>query len=304
MNKRFSILFSFSMLLLLLGACQEDIVIDTETGSPKIGIYGGITTDKKPHRITISRTADFYSDKAIEMIPGAHVIIVDQTSSDTFNLTERSTGIYETDSVSGVLNHSYRLEVTLSDHGEEQHYFAESSIDTCPQRIDSIQVHKYSMLDEVSDDVYKVCPFFQTTKKDIYYMFDLSINDVNITDTLSRRARMRMGALSGFYYNGKEMYMVYKELNVYPQGIFYLDQTLTKETLHIGDMVHITMYSIPGGYSGYMGDISGSIGSNPLMGSPTNVRTNIRGKEKEAVGYFYAASCIHFYQRISKLPAE
>ena len=40
------------------------------------------------------------------------------------------------------------------------------------------------------------------------------------------------------------------------------------------------------------------------MGSPANVRTNIMGKEKEAVGYFYAASCIHFRQKVSKLPGK
>lgn len=304
MNKRSSILLSFSLLLVAFCSCEEDIIIDTETGDPKIGIYGGITTEKKPHRITISRTSDFYSDEEIEMISGAHLFIVDQNTSDTFYLAERSPGVYETDSVAGVINHSYRLDVSLTEHGEDMHFFAESMIDTCPSRIDSVQILKYTMFEEVVDEVYKVCPFFQTTEKNIYYLFDLSINDRVITDTLSWKVRLHLGVMSGLYYNGEEMAMIYKELNVYPHGIFYLDQTLTKETLHIGDIVHLTMYGIPSGYAGYLNDIESSIGSNPLMGSPTNVRTNIKGKEKEAVGYFYAASCVHFYQIISKLPEE
>ena len=304
MKKQIQILFSLSMILVALGSCEEDIIIDTESGTPKVGIYGSITTERKHHRITISRTSDFYSDKEIEMISDAEVFIVDKNTSDTFRLTERTSGIYETDSVAGVINHSYRLEANLTDHGEKMHFYAESTIDSCPRQIDSVQIHKYTMFDEVSDDIYKVCPFFQTLEKNIYYMFDLSINDINISDTLFRKARLHLGAMSGLYYNGEEMSMIYQELNVYPHGLFYLDQTLTREKLHIGDVVHITMYGIPKGYANYLDDITNIIGSNPLMGSPANVRTNIMGKEKEAVGYFYAASCIHFRQKISKLPGK
>lgn len=298
--------FIFLTLLIPMGggliSCEEDIKIDTETGSPKIGIYGNITTDKKHHSITISRTNDFYSKGGIEMISGAHAFIVDLTDADTFYMTEHSAGIYETESVAGKIHHTYQLNVTVPDHGEELHFFAESTIDTCPQKIDSLQVLKYTMFDEEYDDIYKICPYFQTTQKDIYYMFDMSINERPITDTLTRKAFLHLGAMSGLYYNGEEMSIIYKELNVYPHGIFYLDQTLTKEKVEIGDIVHLTLYSIPKGYYGYYGDITNSIGSNPLMGSPTNVRTNIHGKEKEAVGYFHAASCIHYQQKVNKLP--
>ncbi|MCR5496539.1 MAG: DUF4249 domain-containing protein [Paludibacteraceae bacterium] len=304
MRAIFSIFLSFLPFVGVLTSCEEDIVIDAETGDPKIGIYGSITTDRKHHSITISRTMDFYSDGDIEMISGAYVFIVDQTDADTFFLAESSAGIYETDSVAGKINHSYQLNVAVPDRGDVLHFYAESTIDTCPGKIDSVQVLKYTMFDVVNNDVYKVCPYFQTTKKNIYYMFDMSLNETPITDTLSRKALLHLGAMSGLYYNGVEMSVIYKELNVYPHGIFYLDQTLTKEKIHKGDMIHITLYGIPKGYYGYLSDISNSIGSNPLMGSPTNVRTNIRGKEKEAVGYFYAASCIHFQQEVKKLPVE
>lgn len=304
MKNIFNIVLFLASSVGALTSCEEDIIIDTESGDPRIGVFGGITTDMKHHRITISRTADFYSTKPIEMISGAEVFIEDQTRPDTFYLNEVKAGVYETDSVAGVMHHTYRLNVTVPDHGKTLHFYAESTIDTCPEKIDSVQVHFESMFDEVYEDLYKICPFFQTTKKDIYYMFDLSINRDCLTDTLTRKPLAHMGNFSGLYFNGEEMSIVYEEINAYPQGIYYLDQTLTREHLNIGDVLHITMYGIPKGFYGYINDITSSIGSNPLMGSPTNVRTNIHGKEKEAVGYFYAASCVHFYQKISKLPAE
>lgn len=292
--------------LFSLASCEEDITIDTEKGAHKIGIYGYITTDEERHSITISRTADFYSKEEIEMISDAQVSIIDLTTTDTILLEETEKGIYQTYPIAGTIGHSYRLEVTLTDQGETQHYFAESYIDTCPGKIDSIQIHKYTFFDEVIDDVYKVCPFFQTTKKDIYYLFDLNINGTSLSDTLSQKAKEHLGPLSGLYYNGKEMEFIFKDLNTYPLGIFYLDQTLiaTEQKLDLGDTLELTIRSIPKGYYHYLSDISNSIGSNPLMGSPTNVRTNIKGKEKEAVGYFHAASCIHYTEIISKLPDE
>lgn len=304
MKKIAFIPFQIIAFLCIMCSCEEDIIIDTEKGAPLIGIYGGITTDTVQHCITISRTTDFYSEGDIEMISGADIFILDITSGDTIRLKEYAQGIYQTDIVAGVMGHSYHLDVTLIDKGEKLHFYSESKIDTCPGEIDSVQIHQYTMFDEVDEDVFKICPFFQTTKKDIYYQFELSINDRDITDTLSRKARLHMGNWSGIYYNGKEMAMIYKELNTYPSGLFNLDQKLTKEKIKPGDTIHINLYGIPKGYYNYLGDISGNIGSNPLMGSPTNVRTNIKGKEKEAVGYFYAASCIHFEQIISKLPAE
>lgn len=304
MKRNSNILLIIITFLGAMCSCEEDIIIDTESGTPKIGIYGGITTDTAAHSITISRTTDFYSKEDIEMITGANVLITDMTNGDTILLNEESTGIYKTGMVAGIMGHSYRLDVTIEDHGEILHFSSESKIDTCPEVVDSIQILKHTIFNQVVDDVYKICPFFQTSTKDIYYQFDLRINDRSITDTLTRKANLHMGNWSGIYYNGPEMAIIYKELNTYPNGIFYLDQTLTKEKMEIGDTIHLTLSSIPKGYYNYLGDISNSIGSNPLMGSPTNVRTNIKGKEKEAVGYFYAASCIHFEQKISKLPAE
>lgn len=301
--KKIQFIYSvLGVISLILSSCQEDITIDTEKGNQKIGIYGGITTDLKQHTITISKTTGFYSQEDIEMVSGADVRIIDITNQDTFQLTENEKGEYLTEKMAGTIGHSYLLVANVPEDGQIYHFQSQSTIDTCPPQIDSIQVRVYTMLDIVQEEVFKICPYFQTSKENLYYLFDLEINGIAYSDTLSKKAKLHLGAMSGLYYNGWEMALIYKDLNVYPHGLFYLDQTLIRETLHIGDTIGITMQSIPGGYYRYIGDITSSIGSNPLMGSPTNVRTNIVGKEKEAVGYFYAASCIHFEQIIKSLP--
>lgn len=289
---------------LLSYSCQEEIIIDTEEGESKIGIYGGLTTDEKEHTITISRTAPFYAQEDIEMISGAKVLILDQTSGDTLRLEEKEPGIYHTQPTAGVVGHTYHLEVEVPEKGQLMHYQSESAINPFSNNIDSIQVFVQTFFDIVSEDVFKICPYFQTSKENLYYLFDMEINGVAYTDTLTKKAKLHLGQLSGLYYNGKEMSMIYKDLNVYPLGLFTLDQTIEREIIHVGDTIGITVNSVPKGYYQYIGDISGSIGSNPLMGSPTNVRTNIVGKEKEAVGYFYAASSIHFKQVITSLPRQ
>ncbi len=285
-------------------ACQEDIILDTEEGEAKIGIYGGITTDLKRHTITISRTSSFYSQEEIDMISNAEVRIIDQTVDDTLFLKETERGVYATEEVAGSIGHTYRLEADIRENGQILHFAAQSAIDSFPPNIDSIQVHTFTMLDIEVEETYKICPFFQSSQRNIYYLFDLKINNYCYTDTLTKKAKLHLGSLSGLYYNGKEMALIYKDLNIYPNGLFNLDQTMEEETLHVGDTISIDIHNVPSGYYKYIGDITGSIGSNPLMGSPTNVRTNIVGKEKEAVGYFYAASSVHFRQIIQSLPLK
>ncbi len=292
------------MTSLISYACQEDIIIDTEEGEAKIGIYGGITTDVKEHTITISRTASFYSQEDIEMISGAQVLILDQTSGDTLRLEEKKPGIYQTKPLAGEVDHTYQLEVEIAEKGQLWHFHSQSTIQPYGNDIDSIQVHVQTFFDITNEDMFKICPYFKSSKENLYYLFDLDINGVAYTDTLTQKAKLHLGQLSGLYYNGIEMSMIYKDLNIYPMGLFTMDQTIERETIHVGDTISITTNSVPSGYYRYISDISGSIGSNPLMGSPTNVRTNIIGKEKEAVGYFHTASCKHFKQVITTLPKK
>lgn len=285
--------FAFiSLLPIFCISCQEEITIDTETGDQLIGIYGGITTEYKQHTITISKTADFYSTADIEMISSATCSIVDVTDNDTIPLHETNNGIYATDSVCGKIGHSYKLMVSLLDKGGElKEFYAQSYIDVIPDQIDSAKILPVTTLfGETLKDNYKVCPFFKTSVENIYYMIKLRINDKLVSDTLTDVTRLHMGNLSGLYYNGSEMKMLFEEMNTFPLGVYNLDQENEAERIKINDLITIELFSIPKAYYNYIGDIENSMGSNPMMGSPTNVRTNICCDNGKTVGQFYAAS--------------
>ena len=62
-----------------------------------------------------------------------------------------------------------------------------------------------------------------------------------------------------------------------------------KSTLRDGDRIHVDLYSIPADYLMYVYSMIMSSGSNPMMGAPTNVYTNIQPSDR-AVGWFLTAS--------------
>ena len=64
-----------------------------------------------------------------------------------------------------------------------------------------------------------------------------------------------------------------------------------KSKLHNGDRIRAELYSVPMDYMYYVYSLSASLGSNPMMGAPTNLITNIQPSGK-AVGWFYAASVV------------
>ena len=61
--------------------------------------------------------------------------------------------------------------------------------------------------------------------------------------------------------------------------------------IHDGEVFRVDLLSIPLDYMTFVYNLSMSMGSNPMMGPPTNVITNIQ-PSGEAVGWFYAASVV------------
>ena len=61
--------------------------------------------------------------------------------------------------------------------------------------------------------------------------------------------------------------------------------------LNKGDKVTLYLYSVTPEFSKYISDVNGNIGSNPMIGMPHNVSTNIYPKGA-AVGFFEAASVV------------
>jgi len=285
----------YFILLIGLFSCKEEIMIDLESGEQMIGIYGSITTEKKKHTIKISRSTDFYASGAPEMVSNATVSIFDGTITIEFAENPEHPGVYETvEEVAGEVGLTYQLSVSLQDkNGSTKQFSAESTIRPIPEQIDSAFIIPYSFNGKFVEDRYRVCPFFQTVNDhDMIYLTKIAINDVLITDTLTESSIRQLGNFNGFYFNGPEMKILFGEDN-FPVGTYTINAKKPGENIQPFDKITIYMYSIDSEYRQFIQDIRSSSGSNPFMGTPSNVRSNIKPAGR-ALGFFYTASVVEY----------
>ena len=278
--------------IVLLASCTEEIVIDLEEGSPMIGIDASITDEMKHHEVILSYSADFYNSTDIHMISNAVVLVTDGVDTIPFYECDTMAGHYFSPLMAGTKNRLYRLQVAIPDNSEPdgyQHLFAESYMCDNVESMDSIRV---SMFNGPTDTIPTVLfrdtleylyPYFQSLPDmSIVYMPMVYKNDTLLTDVLTNRMLIPQGGYAGYYVNGPEMLEANKEIPIY---------LFMRSKLKDGDRFKAELYSVPMDYMYYLYSISASMGSNPMMGAPTNLITNIQ-PEGKGVGWFYAASIV------------
>lgn len=274
----------------VLTACTEDIVIDVQEGEPMIGVEASFTDEWKQHEAILSYTASFYNKDEIKMVSGATVYVTDGMDTVYYHEDMEQLGHYFTDSVAGKKNTVYRLCVEIPElDGTKQCLFAESLMPDNVESIDSLVVKPFNGENDsmptvfFMDTIEWVYPYFQSLPDpSIIYMPLLSINDSLVSNTLTQRMIIPVGGYAGYYINGVEMQEANKEI---PIGYF------RKSDLKEGDSIRANMYSITTDYLYYVYSLMASLGSNPMMGAPANVSTNIQ-PEGEGVGWFFTASSV------------
>lgn len=271
-------------------ACTEDIVIDVEEGNHRIGVEASFTNELKRHETILSYTADFYNQNEIQMVSGATVYVTDGVDTMYYYEDEEQPGHYFTDSVAGRKNTVYRLSVEAVDQdGESQSLFAEGLIPDNVESIDSLAIKHYNGSNDsipsvfLVDTVEWVYPYFQSLPDPgIIYMPKVWKNDTLVSDSLSLTLMIPQGGFAGYYVNGPEMLESNKEI---PIGYFL------RSKLNDGDEIRADLYSITPDYYYYFYSILMSTGSNPMLGAPANVSSNIQ-PEGEGVGWFFTASVV------------
>lgn len=271
-------------------ACTEDIVIDVEEGNHRIGVEASFTNEMKRHETILSYTADFYNQNEIQMVSGATVYVTDGVDTMYYYEDEEQPGHYFTDSVAGSKNTVYRLCVEAIDQdGETQSLFAEGMIPDNVESIDSLAIKHYNGSNDsipsvfLIDTVEWVYPYFQSLPDPgIIYMPKVWKNDTLVSDSLSLTLMIPQGGFAGYYVNGPEMLESNKEI---PIGYFL------RSKLNDGDEIRADLYSITPDYYYYFYSILISTGSNPMLGAPANVSSNIQ-PEGEGVGWFFTASVV------------
>jgi len=280
--KRFSI---FIVFFLFLTSCTEPIVIDLEEGSPLIGVSASITDEYKRHEAVISYTTGFYSNDEPQMISNATVRLMDGTNVYMYEEVPSMPGHYLTvDSLAGVQGVTYTLAVDFFDGTDSVHLTSQSRMNYNVPQIDSLVLAPFVMDDGTPVPYLQTLyPYFQSLPDPtVVYMIKVSKNDTVLRDTLSMYSCIPMAGYAGYYVNGPEM--LEKNMLI-PIGYFTIND------LRDGDSIAAKLYSIEFDYMLYVANVAMSTGSNPLMGPPSNVPSNIMPKG-EAVGWFSAASVV------------
>ena len=273
-------------LLLATVACREPMRIDVQDGMQLVGISGSITDELKRQEVIVSRTTPFYTESLPEMISNATVYVLDGSDTIWFEESENAGHYLSLEVMAGQPTHTYRLSVDFNDEEGYHHFYSESTMKENVDVIDSIRVKPWKFNSLEVDDYLGVYPYFQTTDDPkTYYMARVSINQNQVGgDTLTKCELFETLGYAGIYFNGPAMVAIGGEFPIYG-----LNQKDSLQVVHRGDTVSMDLWSIPRDYAHYIYEIASSNGTNPMMGTPSNVRTNIQ-PEGLAVGMFHASS--------------
>lgn len=278
-----------------LSACTEKMIIDTQEGERLVGVSASITDEYKKQEVILSRTESFYggdpemiSNATVFMLDGVINELLDTIWQDTiwFEESEKPGYYHSVNEIAGQIEHVYHLSVDFLDNNGNNHYYSKSKMNVNVEKIDSIKIKPWVFNALEVKDYLGIYPYFQTTDDPkTYYMARIEINgDVVGGDTLTKCELFETMGYAGIYFNGPLMVMIGGEFPIYG-----LNQKDSLEVIHHGDTVTMDLWSIPRDYAHYIAEIASSTGSNPMMGTPSNVHTNIY-PEGKAVGCFHASS--------------
>ena len=98
MNIRWNHIAILTSILLAIGACVEPIDLDLPAQEERIVVYGWVTSENKPHEITVTRTLDFNNNSPYPPVSGAQVYVLDRLDQRYDFLERGNTGVYVSDS--------------------------------------------------------------------------------------------------------------------------------------------------------------------------------------------------------------
>ena len=278
------------LMMMAAVSCTEEFIIDVEEGDRMIGVEAYLSDEMKQHEVILSYTADFYNMDEISMISGATVFVTDGVDTIPYIEDQDNKGHYLTDVVAGKKNTVYRLCINVTDaDGEVTELWSECLIPNNVECVDSLVIKPFNGGNDsipavfFGDTIEWVYPYFQSLPDpDIVYLPIIYKNDTIVNDSLMQQMTLPVGGYAGYYINGPEMQAQNKEIPVY---------YFRKKKLRDGDRIRLDLRSIQPEYLYFYYNVMMSTGSNPMMGAPANVNTNIYPTEK-AVGWFLTASSV------------
>jgi hypothetical protein len=237
------------------------INVDLNEAAPQIVIEGLISDNPGPYTVTISKSGSYFDQSVLEMVPGAQVIINDDTGV-TDTLKELITGVYYTKMTRGVPGRTYTLKVISGDqeYDGSSTMFSHVNIDILMLVKSDSQRFDFGGDNKKHSNVDIHCLFRDPAEKN-FYRIKVFKNDTINNDNYR--------LYDDQYTNGQET-----ELRV------------TNATA--GDTFRVELLSLDQATYEYYRTLEDLLHTNPIFGStPANPNNNL---SNGALGYFGACA--------------
>jgi hypothetical protein len=292
-----------TLLILLLGSCQNEIELDIATSAKRLLVDAVFTTDTIVHTVRLSRTGSLLNDDAIIPVSGALVLITD--GLDTIDFTESATaGTYQTAAPCfGIGGKTYTLSVTqidIDDDGKNDSFTAAARMPQ-PVMMDSLKssrgLHISDKTKGINNYAYFRVPFLGP---DYIYKYI----DVNKASVGALKGRLGSGEIARF----QAEYKVTKPItpDTYTKMSSYCQVPEKDMPVSNGDAITFVCLNLTSEYFSFLKEFDNNTSSDLFTDNfydqikmPANVRTNISPAGK-AAGYF----AVYSVSRISAVLHE
>ncbi len=252
-------------MFLIISSCSEVIELDLDGVEEKsLVVEGYLSNQNKTHYVKLTRTSDYFVDRAANPELGATVTISNEDT--TFNLIDPDNdGIYDTDKqLAGEVGKTYLLNIQLN-NGEI--YTAESHLRPVAP-MDSIK-YEYRRSDDPFDEelYYHINIFVQEpfTEGDCY-QWELFIDGNHDTDTLNNKLFVNDDFVNGHYFDNWSVYQIEEPKIVNDTTKVKLQMlSISKEQFDFQTAIMLET------------DFSGSGFNGPPANIPTNISNGARG---------------------------
>ena len=274
-----NLLYTLSVVFISLSACNDsyqEIEWGLDEQQPRLVVEGGITNSRTHHKIRLTESDSYFSNKAAKKVSNATVIVSDGENSYTFQEDSVVKGTYASEiKFAGVVGKTYTLNIELeSPVNGESSYSASSTMNEGIEINNSFSYIYENPVEDFGEEdstVLFVYVFGQEPPEPgDYYAVNLYKNSKLLNDTVDEQTVL-YDDISGI--NGE-----------YNMSFIFFEQFL--ET----DKVTVEIKSVDKGYYEFIEGVQQvAEGYDPLgfSGPPANPVGNIEGGG--AFGYFLAS---------------
>ena len=275
MKQKMKNIFGLILIAAIAFSCTERIDVELDQQKyTRLVVEGEFSSDTMSHKVKLSQTADYFSNKAPSPLSNAQVTIFNDEEFYELGESPPNSGVYLTSpDVYGTIGRDYHLRIQLEEEiGGSTEYTATSHIYPVNQ-LDSIALEFYDNWSE--EGFWEVKCYVLDPPTEDYYMFHVYRNGELVNDTVDQVFVVDDILYNGNYTNGI--------------GVGYLDQSREDEKLYPGDTVTLRVARITEDYTDFLWQLQEQVAyQTPLFsGPPANVEGNISGG---AFGFFGAYS--------------